>query len=134
MFLVKHESSSVCGVLTPEQIRVLRERGTERPGSSDLNYEKRSGIYRCAGCGHPLFSSDSKYDSGSGWPSFHAALQNAVETHVDQSHGMLRTEVCCASCHGHLGHLFPDGPPPSGLRYCMNGIVLDFRAGESISD
>ncbi|MDG6094962.1 peptide-methionine (R)-S-oxide reductase MsrB [Acetobacter sp. AN02] len=121
---------SLCGTLTPEQLRILRERGTERPGSSDLNDEKRDGLYRCAGCGAPLFSSSAKYESGSGWPSFFDPHPGAVGTQTDQSHGMVRTEVHCASCQGHLGHVFPDGPEPTGLRYCMNGLVLDFHPGE----
>ncbi|MBV1834676.1 peptide-methionine (R)-S-oxide reductase MsrB [Novacetimonas pomaceti] len=120
------KGSGGCGCLTPEQLRVLREHGTERPGSSPLNDEKRAGEYRCAGCGAPLFRSSAKYDSGSGWPSFSEAIAGAVATTTDTSHGMVRTEVHCARCNGHLGHVFPDGPPPTGLRYCMNGIVLDF--------
>lgn len=120
------KGSGGCGCLTPEQLRVLREHGTERPGSSPLNDEKRAGEYRCAGCGAPLFRSSAKYDSGSGWPSFSEAIAGAVATTTDTSHGMVRTEVHCAHCNGHLGHVFPDGPPPTGLRYCMNGIVLDF--------
>ncbi|OAJ67025.1 peptide-methionine (R)-S-oxide reductase MsrB [Gluconobacter cerinus] len=120
-----------CGVgLTPEQRRILLEHGTEYPGSSPLNDEKRAGIYACAGCGRELFSSATKYESGSGWPSFFAPLENGVETTQDASHGMVRTEVHCAGCHGHLGHVFPDGPPPTGLRYCMNGLALDFRPAE----
>ncbi|GBQ20673.1 peptide methionine sulfoxide reductase [Acetobacter estunensis NRIC 0472] len=117
----------VCGTLTPEQAYILREHGTERPGSSPLNFEKREGVYRCAACGTPLFSSATKYESGSGWPSFFAPLPDAVETTTDTSHGMVRTEVHCAKCKGHLGHEFPDGPEPTGLRYCMNGLVLDFQ-------
>jgi len=113
--------------LTPTQYQVLRKRGTEPRGSSPLNKEKRDGTFRCAGCGEPLFTSETKYESGSGWPSFYAPLEgNAVETTVDQSHGMTRTEVHCAKCGGHLGHVFPDGPQPTGLRYCMNGVSLAF--------
>ncbi|GBR07186.1 peptide-methionine (R)-S-oxide reductase MsrB [Acetobacter oeni] len=121
---------SLCGTLTEEQLRVLRQHGTERPGSSNLNHEKRTGIYRCAACGTPLFSSDAKYESGSGWPSFFTPISGAVEMETDNSLGMARTEVHCAKCKGHLGHVFPDGPEPTGLRYCMNGIVLDFEPEE----
>jgi peptide-methionine (R)-S-oxide reductase len=113
--------------LTPEQFRILREHGTERAGTSPLNAEKRPGTFRCAGCGLALFSSDAKFESGTGWPSFWTPLEGAVETTVDRSYGMTRTEVHCAQCRGHLGHLFPDGPPPSGLRYCMNGVALGFK-------
>lgn len=117
-----------CGVpLTPEQRRVLREHGTELPGSSPLNDEKRAGVYHCAGCGAALFDSETKYESGSGWPSFWAPKEGGVETTRDDSLGMTRIEVHCAHCHGHLGHVFPDGPRPTGLRYCMNGVALDFR-------
>ncbi|MCE2575003.1 peptide-methionine (R)-S-oxide reductase MsrB [Komagataeibacter sp. FNDCR2] len=115
-----------CGSLTPEQVRILREHGTERPGSSPLNDEKRAGEYRCAGCGASLFRSGTKYESGSGWPSFFDAIPGALGTTTDTSHGMTRTEVHCAQCNGHLGHVFPDGPPPTGLRYCMNGLALRF--------
>jgi len=113
--------------LTPEQFHVLREHGTEHRGSSPLNQEKRAGLFKCAGCGKPLFSSDTKYESGTGWPSFYAPMPNAVDTTVDRSYGMTRTEVHCAECGGHLGHVFPDGPAPTGERYCMNGVALDFE-------
>jgi len=112
--------------LTPEQYRVLRQHGTERAGSSPLNHEKRNGRYFCAGCGAELFESRTKYDSGSGWPSFYAPREGAVATTLDTSHGMRREEVHCAKCGGHLGHVFPDGPQPTGLRYCMNGAALKF--------
>jgi peptide-methionine (R)-S-oxide reductase len=111
--------------LTPEQYRVLREKGTERPFAGDYNAEKRQGTYRCAACGEPLFSSAAKYDSGSGWPSFFAPLDDGkVATEVDRSHGMNRTEITCARCDSHLGHLFPDGPRPTGMRYCVNSLSL----------
>ena len=113
--------------LDPLQHHVLRQHGTERPFTSPLNTEKRTGIFRCAGCGEPLFDSSTKYESGSGWPSFWAAKDDAVETSTDTSHGMVRTEVTCAKCGGHLGHLFPDGPRPTGNRYCMNGAALKFE-------
>jgi peptide-methionine (R)-S-oxide reductase len=114
--------------LTPEQFRVLREHGTEPPGSSPLNDEHRDGTFRCAGCGQPLFSSDTKFESGSGWPSFFKPLDEAVGTSQDNSHFMRRTEVHCGNCGGHLGHVFPDGPAPTGQRFCMNGTALAFEA------
>ena len=116
--------------LSPDQFRVLRQHGTERPGSSPLNYEKRSGTFTCAGCGQPLFSSDTKFESGTGWPSFWQPLPDAIATAVDNSHFMTRVEVHCARCGGHLGHVFPDGPAPTGQRYCMNGVALAFEVGE----
>src|SRR5689334_2835967 len=112
--------------LTPEQFEVLRDHGTERRGSSPLNKEKRHGRFLCAGCEQELFSSDTKFESGTGWPSFWAPLEQAVGTTVDRSYGMTRTEVHCSRCGGHLGHVFPDGPVPTGLRYCMNGAALEF--------
>ncbi len=112
--------------LTPEQYRVLRSCGTERAGTSPLLHEHREGAFACAGCGQILFESGTKYDSGSGWPSFWQARDGAIETLRDTSHGMIRTETRCSNCGGHLGHLFPDGPAPTGLRYCMNGVALTF--------
>lgn len=113
--------------LTPEQYRVLREHGTERAGTSPLNREKSPGMYTCAGCGAELFASGTKYESGTGWPSYYApASLDAVSEHVDKSWFSTRTEVRCAKCDGHLGHVFPDGPKPTGLRYCMNGAALTF--------
>jgi peptide-methionine (R)-S-oxide reductase len=118
--------------LTPEQYQVLRQHGTERPGSCALNYEKRAGVFSCAGCGQPLFKSGEKFESGTGWPSFTDPQPGSVTAIEDRSHGMTRTEVLCSRCDGHLGHVFPDGPPPTGLRYCMNGVAMKFeRAGSS---
>lgn len=114
-------------LLTPEQYYVLREHGTERASSSPLDKEKRQGTYRCAGCDLALFSSTTKYDSGTGWPSFYAPLDNAIGTSEDRSFFMVRTEVHCRRCGGHLGHVFDDGPPPTGKRYCMNGVALNFE-------
>ena len=116
--------------LTPEQFQVLREHGTEPPGASPLNREKREGTFACAGCGQPLFSSETKFESGTGWPSFWAPLERAVDSTTDRSFGMTRSEIHCARCGGHLGHVFPDGPKPSGMRYCMNGAALKFQARE----
>jgi peptide-methionine (R)-S-oxide reductase len=113
--------------LEPDAYRVLREHGTERAGTSPLNDEHRPGVFRCAGCGTPLFGADTKFESGSGWPSFFKPLPGAVGTHEDRSHFMRRTEVHCAQCGGHLGHVFPDGPQPTGERYCMNGVALRFE-------
>lgn len=112
--------------LTPQQYDVLRKHGTERAGTSPLNHEKRKGTFACAGCELPLFSSDTKFESGTGWPSFYEPLPNAIGTKQDRSFFMTRTEVHCSRCLGHLGHVFDDGPPPTGLRYCMNGVALKF--------
>jgi peptide-methionine (R)-S-oxide reductase len=113
--------------LSPETFSVMRNHGTERPGTSPLNKEHRAGTYACAACGLPLFGSSTKFDSGTGWPSFFAPLPQAVGTTTDRSLGMARTEVHCARCGGHLGHVFPDGPRPTGERYCMNGVALRFK-------
>ena len=113
--------------LGAERYRILRQAGTERPYSSPLNKEKRKGIYACAGCGLPLFSSAAKYDSGTGWPSFWKALPNAIGTRTDRALGMVRVEEHCRRCGGHLGHIFDDGPPPTGKRHCVNGLALNFR-------
>ena len=112
--------------LTPEQYRVLRGHGTEPAGTSPLNEEHRAGVFRCAACGQQLFDSQAKFDSGTGWPSFVQPLEGAVKTSEDRRLFMRRTEVHCARCGGHLGHVFPDGPQPTGLRYCMNGAALAF--------
>jgi peptide-methionine (R)-S-oxide reductase len=113
--------------LTPEQYHVLREHGTERAGSCALLHEKRSGLFTCAACGLPLFKAGPKFESGTGWPSFFAPIEGAVGTTADHSHFMTRTEVHCRRCGGHLGHVFEDGPPPTGLRYCINGVALTFE-------
>ena len=113
--------------LTPEQFAILRKHGTERPGASPLNGEKREGRFLCAACHTALFDSDTKYESGSGWPSFTAPIEGAVGTTEDTSLGMRRVEVHCANCGGHLGHVFPDGPAANGLRFCMNGAAMDFK-------
>jgi peptide-methionine (R)-S-oxide reductase len=115
--------------LGAEAYQVLRQHGTERAGTSALNAEKRAGTFKCAGCGEPLFDSASKYESGSGWPSFYKPMPGAVGTSEDSSQLMRRTEVHCARCGGHLGHVFPDGPRPTGERYCMNGVALKFEPG-----
>lgn len=117
--------------LTPEQYAILRLAGTERAFTGKYEKNKATGVYMCAGCGSPLFASDDKYESGCGWPSYTAPLEDkAVDEHRDMSHGMVRTEVRCARCEGHLGHVFPDGPGPEGLRYCINSASLDFKPSE----
>jgi peptide-methionine (R)-S-oxide reductase len=125
-FEVTHTPEEWRKILTPEQYAVLREQNTERPFSSPLNNEHRNGIFACAGCDLPLFSSETKFNSGTGWPSFYAPLDNAVEQETDYMFGMVREEVHCRRCGGHLGHVFNDGPPPTGKRYCMNGVALKF--------
>ena len=113
--------------LSPEQFYVLRQHGTERAGTSALNKEKREGTFLCAGCGKPLFTSETKFESGTGWPSFWQPIDAAVETSEDRSFFMTRVEVHCSNCGGHLGHVFPDGPEPTGQRYCMNGVAMKFE-------
>jgi peptide-methionine (R)-S-oxide reductase len=127
MFMAQKTDGEWQATLTPQQYTVLRGHGTEPPGSSPLNHEKRDGTFACAGCGQPLFTAETKYESGSGWPSFFKPLDDSVETTTDRSFGMTRVEVHCKSCGGHLGHVFPDGPQPTGLRYCMNGVALAFE-------
>jgi len=126
-FKIERSDEEWRAMLTPEQYEVLRGHGTERPGSCALNHEKRAGAFFCAGCGQELFRSGKKFESGTGWPSFFDPLPGAVETSRDTSHFMVRTEVHCSQCGGHLGHVFDDGPPPSHLRYCINGVALNFK-------
>jgi len=124
---VQHSDAEWRRLLTPEQYRVMRHHGTEAPGSCSLLREKREGRFACAGCGQALFASGGKFESGTGWPSFDTPLPGAVATTEDRSHGMVRTEVHCARCGSHMGHVFPDGPPPTGLRYCINGVAMNFE-------
>ena len=128
-FEVVHSREEWARLLTPQQFAVLREAATERPGTSPLNHEKRKGTFACMGCDLPLFSSETKFESGTGWPSFYAPLRNAVRTRIDTSLMETRTEVHCRRCGGHLGHVFDDGPPPTGKRYCMNGTAMTFQPG-----
>jgi len=126
-FPITHTDTEWRSILTPEQYAVMRQHGTERPGSCALLHERRAGAFTCAGCGQKLFESTLKFESGTGWPSFNEPVEGAVETSTDRSHGMLRTEVHCARCGSHLGHVFDDGPPPTGLRYCINGVAMNFE-------
>ena len=120
--------------LTPQQYAVLRQHATEAPGSCALLDEHRAGTFSCAGCHQPLFIAERKFESGTGWPSFFAPAEGAIGTTVDSSYGMTRTEVHCSRCGGHLGHVFPDGPPPTGLRYCINGVALSFEPDSGADD
>jgi peptide-methionine (R)-S-oxide reductase len=128
---VTHSDAEWRKLLGNERYHVLREAGTERPFSSPLDTEKRAGVFSCAGCGLPLFSSKTKFNSGTGWPSFWQPLDNAVDEAADTTFGMRRVEVLCHRCGGHLGHVFDDGPKPTGLRYCMNGLALAFTPASS---
>jgi len=123
---IEHSDAEWQRILTPEQFYVMRDHGTEAPGSCALLQEKRPGHFTCAGCNQKLFGSKLKFESGTGWPSFNDPIEGAVETTVDRSHGMIRTEVHCAHCGSHLGHVFDDGPPPTHLRYCINGVAMKF--------
>ena len=123
---VTHSEAEWRKLLTPEQFHIMREHGTERPGSCALNFEKRAGTFSCAGCGQVLFKAKTKFESGTGWPSFYEPIEGAVLKDTDYTFGMVRDEVHCRRCGGHLGHVFDDGPPPTGLRYCINGVSLKF--------
>ena len=129
-FAVENTDEEWRRTLTPEQDDVLRGHGTERPGTCALLHEHRAGVFSCAGCGQRLFIADRKFESGTGWPSFFAPIDGAIDTTTDRSYGMTRTEVHCSRCGGHLGHVFEDGPPPTGLRYCINGVALTFEPAE----
>jgi peptide-methionine (R)-S-oxide reductase len=126
-FNAQHTEEEWKQTLNPQQFQVLRKHGTERAGTSELNAEKRPGTFVCAGCGQALFDAATKFESGTGWPSFWDPLASGIATTEDRSFFMSRTEVHCANCGGHLGHVFPDGPPPTGQRYCMNGVAMKFR-------
>lgn len=128
-FPIQRSEAEWRAALDPMAFRVLREHATERAGTSPLNGEKREGMFHCKGCGTPLFASDTKFESGTGWPSFTSPVAGNVGEQEDNSFFMRRTEVHCAACGGHLGHVFPDGPAPTGLRYCINGAALEFRPG-----
>jgi len=124
---VPQDEEEIKKMLTPEEYTVLREKGTEAPFSGEFVNEKADGTYECKVCGNPLFDSSAKFDSGTGWPSFDQALPGAIETHSDTSHGMVRTEITCARCGSHLGHVFDDGPTETGKRYCINSVCLDLE-------
>ncbi len=130
-YAVQHTDAEWRRMLTPEQYAVMRDHGTEAPGSCALDYEKRPGTFSCAGCDQPLFESERKFESGTGWPSFGVPIAGSTGETTDRSFGMQRTEVHCSRCGSHLGHVFPDGPVPSGLRYCINGVAMDFDPAES---
>ncbi|MFZ6644890.1 peptide-methionine (R)-S-oxide reductase MsrB [Undibacterium sp. TJN25] len=132
VYEISHSDAEWRKLLTPKQYSVLRQAGTEYPFSSPLDHEKRSGVFSCAGCALPLFSSQTKFDSGTGWPSFWKPLDNAVVKSRDVTLGMVRDEILCHRCGGHLGHVFEDGPKPTGLRYCMNGVAMNFGAGAEL--